>query len=387
MKSICILGSTGSIGTQTLEVVQALEGQFDVHTLVGGSNVELLIKQARMHDPSKVIIGDESKFAVLKDALKDLDCQVESGAQSCCDCVSDPEVDIVIAAIVGFDGLKPVYEACKAGKRIGLANKETLVVAGDLIMKTAEAHGAEIIPVDSEHSAIFQCLVGEDLETVDRIILTASGGPFRDKEIGDFPSITKAEALNHPNWEMGPKITIDSATMMNKGLEVIEAKWLFNQEVDKIDVVIHPQSIIHSMVEFVDGSYKAQLGIPDMRVPIQYALSFPSRFKSTFPRVDWSKTGRLDFKEPDRARFPSLYLAFDALKAGGGATTTLNAANEQAVALFLEDQISFIDISKIVAEALEKTPHHKEVEDIAHLEEIDRESRAVVMELRKIGTY
>ncbi len=370
-----------------MEVIRKHKDKFKVHTLVAGSNLDLLLDQARAFNPKRVLIGDESKFEDLKLALYNQEIELETGSLAIAECVKNDEIDIVIAAIVGFDGLRPVYEACKAGKRIGLANKETLVVAGELIMRTAREFGAEIIPVDSEHSAIFQCLVGEANRDISKIILTASGGPFRNRPVGEFKGITKAEALNHPNWDMGPKISIDSATMMNKGLEVIEARWLFDQSANMIDVVIHPQSIIHSMVEFVDGSYKAQLGVPDMKVPIQYALSYPNRIESDVPKVDWKNLGNLEFSDPDQGRFPCLYLAFDALREGGSATTVLNAANEQVVSLFLKDQLSFVEIPSLVEQVLESAPHYSTVESISHLEEIDASSRSMVMELRKGKAY
>ncbi|MCB0720099.1 MAG: 1-deoxy-D-xylulose-5-phosphate reductoisomerase [Bacteroidetes bacterium] len=378
-QQIAILGSTGSIGTQTLQVVAQYPERFVVRSISSNTNAELLIRQAIENDVARVAVGDESTYRTVRDALAPRGVEVLSGEHGLSALSSDPDVDVVVGAIVGYAGLRPVLDAVRAGHRVALANKEALVVAGHLVRQSLGS-GGELIPVDSEHSAIFQCIQGEAGESVDGIVLTASGGPFREREIHTFDEITKAEALAHPNWEMGAKITIDSATMMNKGLEVIEAFWLFGVGVDSISVVVHPQSIVHSMVNFRDGSTKAQLGLPDMRVPIQYALTYPDRWPSEVPAVAWSDYPMLTFEAPDKRRFPCLGIAFDALRAGGSAPAVLNAANEVAVRLFLEDRIGFTGIAILVESVLAAVGHVNEpgIDDLA---DIDREARARALEL------
>ena len=349
---LCILGSTGSIGTQTLEIVRLFPERFRVRALTAGSNAEVLIEQARAFRPACVALADATQVETVRQALRGTGIEVLEGEEGLCAVARRDDVDTVVAAVVGFAGLAPVLAAIRAGKTIALANKETLVVAGALVNEQVHRHGATLIPIDSEHSAIFQCLVGEAPERVESLILTASGGPFRTRPPDTFDAITPAEALDHPNWSMGAKITIDSATMMNKGLEVIEARWLFDVAADRIDVLVHPQSIIHSMVTFVDGSTKAQLGVPDMKVPIQYALSYPERWPAPHERLDWSTLHCLDFEVPDLETFPCLRLAYEALAVGGTAPAVLNAANEEAVRLFLEGDIRFTDIPRIIEGAL-----------------------------------
>ncbi len=350
-KRIAILGSTGSIGTQALDVIAAHPEKFAVEILAAGSNADLLIEQALKFRPNVVVINDVSKLAKVKNALLDEGIKVYGGEEAVADVVQMESVDMVLAAIVGYAGLRSTLEAIKAGKQIALANKETLVVAGELVTKTAREHAVNLYPVDSEHSAIFQCLAGEFENPIDKIYLTASGGPFRGKTREKLAAVTKAEALKHPNWTMGAKITIDSATLMNKGLEVIEAKWLFSLKPELIDVIVHPQSIIHSIVQFQDGSMKAQMGLPDMKLPIQYAFGYPARLKSDYPRFDFLKYPSLTFEQPDRTTFRCLDLAYEAMKTGGNAACVMNAANEVAVAAFLEDRIPFLRI----AEVIEKT--------------------------------
>jgi len=352
-RKIAILGSTGSIGTQALEVISEHADLFEVEVLTANSNSALLIKQAKKFKPNTVVIGNEDKYKEVNDALSDLGIKVFAGEQSLEDVVEGENIDVVLTALVGYSGLKPTIKAIKAGKNIALANKETLVVAGDLITKLCQQYGVSIYPVDSEHSAIFQCLVGE-LNPIEKIYLTASGGPFRGKLKGDLLNITKEEALKHPNWEMGAKITIDSASLMNKGLEVIEAKWLFDLSAEQIDVVVHPQSIIHSAVQFGDGSIKAQLGIPDMKLPIQYALGFPERLKNNFKRFDFLDYPNLTFEKPDLETFRNLQLAYNAMEKGGNMPCILNAANEIAVAAFLQDKIGFLNMSDLIADCMEK---------------------------------
>ncbi|MCH7638130.1 MAG: 1-deoxy-D-xylulose-5-phosphate reductoisomerase [Bacteroidetes bacterium] len=351
-RRLAVLGSTGSVGTQTLGIVRLFSDRLKIQALAAGSNWELLAEQARAFQPEVVCIADEARYTSLKDALAGTPTRVVSGMEGLCEIASAADVDVVVAAIVGAAGLRSTLAAVEAGKMVALANKETLVLAGALVERFVREHGAMLIPVDSEHSAIFQCLVGEDAEAVESITLTASGGPFRNRPSDTFGAITKAEALNHPNWSMGPKITIDSATLMNKGLEVIEARWLFSLAPDRINVVVHPQSILHSFVTFVDGSVKAQLGVPDMKVPIQYALTFPYRWSAPHERIDWTVLGSLDFEEPDFERFPCLQLAFEALQQGGTAPAVLNAANEAAVELFLAERIRFTDIPRLIERAL-----------------------------------
>jgi 1-deoxy-D-xylulose-5-phosphate reductoisomerase len=379
-RSVSVLGSTGSIGTQTLDVIRLFPDQFRVRALTAGTNAELLAEQAREFEPDCVAIGDASKAEALREALRPLGITVHVGEEGLCTAARRDDVDVVVAAVVGFAGLEPVLEALKTGATVALANKETLVVGGALVEATLAAHGGTLLPVDSEHSAIFQCLVGEEARTVEQIVLTASGGPFRERDADTFDAITRAEALDHPNWSMGNKITIDSATMMNKGLEVIEAKWLFDLAVDQIEVLVHPQSIVHSMVAFADGAIKAQLGVPDMKVPIQYALSYPARWPAPHERLDWREVPRLDFEPPDLDKFPCLRLAFDAIEAGGTAPAVLNAANEAAVAHFLDEAIAFTDIPRLVEEALaRRTP--ADPTSLEALQAADAEARRCVEEL------
>ncbi len=346
-KGLAILGSTGSIGTQALEVVESYSDFFDLQVITAQTNADLLIQQALKFQPNAVVIGDESKYEQVKEALWSSDIHVYAGEQALCQVVAFHEVDIVLTALVGYAGLKPTISAIQAGKNIALANKETLVVAGELITSMAKEKGVNIYPVDSEHSAIFQCLPGEFDNPIEKIYLTASGGPFRGWKTEALEQVTKAQALKHPNWSMGAKITIDSATLMNKGLEVIEAKWLFGLRNEQIDVIVHPQSIIHSLVQFQDGSMKAQMGLPDMKLPIQYALTYPKRFPTNFPRFNFMDYPELTFEQPDRQTFRNLDLAYQALERGGTAACALNAANEVSVQLFLEDKISFLEIAKI----------------------------------------
>lgn len=353
-RHIAILGSTGSIGTQALDVIRANPDTFVAEVLTAQSNAGLLIEQALEFNPNAVVITDESKYAQVKEALAHTDVKVFAGAAALEQVVEFEDIDCVLTALVGFAGLKPTIAAINARKPIALANKETLVVAGQLVTQLAQEKGVNILPVDSEHSAIFQCLVGEFHNPIEKIILTASGGPFRGKDAGFLASVTKEQALKHPNWDMGAKITIDSATLMNKGLEVIEAKWLFHLKPEQIDVVVHPQSIIHSMVQFTDGSIKAQMGLPDMKLPIQFALGYPHRLKSDFPRFNFANYPALTFEQPDRDTFKCLNLAFDALHKGGNMACILNAANEVAVAAFLQDKIGFLQIPELLANCMAK---------------------------------
>jgi 1-deoxy-D-xylulose-5-phosphate reductoisomerase len=357
MKRITLLGSTGSIGKNALEVIRRFPDLYTAQYLSANSNVELLAEQALRYKPKGVVIADMSLEQSLRDALRGTSIEVMSGTDALCEIARRADTDFVIGAMVGFSGLKPTVEALKAGKDVGLANKETLVVAGEIVTDLSKKFGGALLPIDSEHSAIFQCLVGEKLEHVGKIILTASGGPFRTVPKEKFADITVESALKHPNWKMGRKITIDSATLMNKGLEVIEAKWLFGLGVERIQVVVHPQSIIHSMVEFVDGSIKAQLGTPDMKVPIQYALSYPERLAADYERIDWTKLTRLDFETPDTDKFRCLALAFEAIDKGGVYPATLNAANEVAVDLFLNGKITFVQIPELIEMALAAQPN------------------------------
>ncbi len=353
-KQIAILGSTGSIGTQVLEVINEHSDLFEVDVLTANNNSALLIEQAKKFKPNTVVITNEDKYKEVDVALFDLGIKVFTGAQSLEEVVEGENIDIVLTALVGYSGLKPTIRAIKAKKNIALANKETLVVAGDLITKLCKEYNVQIYPVDSEHSAIFQCLVGEVYNPIEKIYLTASGGPFRGWIKEKLQNIKKEQALKHPNWEMGAKITIDSATLMNKGLEVIEAKWLFDLKPEQIEVVVHPQSIIHSAVQFEDGSIKAQLGIPDMKLPIQYALGFPERLKNTFKRFNFMDYPNLTFEKPDVKTFKNLQLAYDALQKGGNMPCILNAANEIAVAAFLQDKIGFLNMSDLIADCMEK---------------------------------
>lgn len=353
-KQIAILGSTGSIGTQALEVISEHSDLFEVEVLTANNNSALLIEQAKKFKPNTVVITNEEKYKEVDEALFDLGIKVFAGQQSLEEVVEGENIDVVLTALVGYSGLKPTIRAIKAKKNIALANKETLVVAGDLITKLCQEYAVNIYPVDSEHSAIFQCLIGEQYNPIEKIYLTASGGPFRGRLRNDLLDITKAQALKHPNWDMGAKITIDSASMMNKGLEVIEAKWLFDLKAEQIDVIVHPQSIIHSAVQFEDGSIKAQLGVPDMKLPIQYALGFPKRLPNTFKRFSFMDYPNLTFEKPDMETFRNLQLAYDAMEKGGNMPCILNAANEIAVAAFLQDKIGFLNMSDLIADCMEK---------------------------------
>ncbi len=356
IKRIAIFGSTGSIGTQALEVIEAHPDLFSAEVLTARQNDDLLIKQALKFNPNIVVIGDEKKYQKVKEALASTDVKVFAGEQAMEDVAAMDVYDLMIAAIVGYAGLKPTLLAIENGKAVALANKETLVVAGEIIMQKAVEHRSPIIPVDSEHSAIFQCLVGETRNKVDNIILTASGGPFLGRKPNYLVNIKREHALQHPNWSMGAKITVDSATLMNKGLEMIEARWLFNLKPEQIKVLIHPQSIIHSMVEFEDGSVKAQLGLPDMKLPIQYALSFPRRLSNNYPRLDLKKVGTLTFEEPDIRTFRNLGLAIEALNKGGNLPCVLNAANEIAVFAFLRNRLGFLDMTDVIEKTMEQIP-------------------------------
>ena len=347
-KQIAILGSTGSIGTQALDVIRKNSDRFEVYALVANRSVDKLIEQAREFMPNVVCIADETLYERLRDALADLDIKVWAGDQAITDMVTMPSIDVVLAAMVGYAGLKPTMAAIEAGKTIALANKETLVVAGDIILDLCRKHRVPLLPVDSEHSAIFQCLAGELANPIEKILLTASGGPFRTYTIEQLKHVTASEALKHPNWQMGDKITIDSATMMNKGFEVIEAHWLFNVPYDKIEVLVHPQSIVHSAVQFADGAIKAQLGAPDMRLPIQYALTYPERVMSDFPRADLLQLGALTFDQPDLVKFPLLALAYQAIERGGNIPCVLNAANEVVNLAFREGRCSFPAMSELI---------------------------------------
>lgn len=346
-KGIAILGSTGSIGTQALEVISAYPIYFDLQVITAGKNASLLIEQALKYQPNTVVIGDENQYLKVKEALKNEDIHVYCGEDALCQVVESTEVHTVLTALVGYAGLKPTIHAINAGKTIALANKETLVVAGELITKLAKEKGVNIYPVDSEHSAIFQCIVGEFHNPIEKIYLTASGGPFRGFSSEQLQTVTLDQALKHPNWSMGAKITIDSASLMNKGLEVIEAKWLFGLQADQIDVIVHPQSIVHSLVQFEDGSMKAQMGLPDMKLPIQFALTYPNRFKTEFQRFNFLDYPQLTFEAPDRTVFKNLDLAYRAMHENGTVACTLNAANEIAVDAFLNKKISFIEISQL----------------------------------------
>jgi len=373
-RGVAVLGATGSIGTQTLEVVRLFPDRFDIRALTCGSNVELLAEQAREFQPPVVTVGTPERAQALRERIADLDVEVTVGQEGLCEVAARADVDVVVAAVVGFAGLTPVLSALREGKTVALANKETMVVGGPLVHDVMETGEGRLLPVDSEHSAIFQCLSGEAERTLEEIVLTASGGPFRTRPAGTFGDITVEEALDHPNWSMGPKITIDSATMMNKGLEVIEARWLFDLDVDQIQVLVHPQSIVHSMVAFADGAVKAQLGVPDMKVPIQYALSHPARWPAPHERLDWGELTRLDFEQPDTDKFPCLRLAYEALEAGGTAPAVLNAANEVAVDLFLDKKIAFIDIARVIEDTLERVPVI-ETPTLDDLHAVDAEAR------------
>ncbi|UKJ06205.1 1-deoxy-D-xylulose-5-phosphate reductoisomerase [Solitalea lacus] len=380
MKRIAILGSSGSIGTQALEVIAANPDKFKAEVLTVNGNADLLIQQALRFSPKAVVVADESKYQYVKNALSTTPILVLAGEAALAEVVQYDSVDMVLTALVGYVGLRPTIAAIKAGKNIALANKETLVVAGDLVTELAKLHQVSILPVDSEHSAIFQCLTGEDHNPIEKIILTASGGPFRGKGLDDLKMVTKHQALKHPNWSMGAKITIDSASLMNKGLEVIEAKWLFNLDINQIEVVIHPQSIIHSMVQFNDGSIKAQMGLPDMKLPIQYAMAYPQRIKSDFPRFSFIDFPKLSFEAPDIRIFRNLALAFEALEIGGNCPCVINAANEVVVDAFLKDKIGFLQMSDIIEECMQKVTKvaKPSYDDYVYT---DREARIKALEL------
>lgn len=383
MKQIAILGSTGSIGTQTLDVVRQHPKEFSVYALSAHRSIDLLIKQALEFNPAVVCIADETYYRPLCEALSDLPIRVMAGEKALAEMVTLPQIDVVVAAMVGYAGLRPTIEAIKAQKTIALANKETLVVAGEIIDRLAKRYKVDILPVDSEHSAIFQSLVGENIASVEKILLTASGGPFRTFSLSQMQHVTAAEALRHPNWEMGAKITIDSASMMNKGFEVIEARWLFDIPVDKIQVLVHPQSVVHSAVQFVDGSVKAQLGTPDMRMPIQYALTYPNRWMSDVPRLDLFATQSLTFEEPDLKRFPNLDLAYQAIHNGGNMPCVLNAANEVVNLAFREGRCGFLQMSDVIALTMQKTTFILEptYEDYV---QTDKEARRITSETLKL---
>lgn len=374
-KGIAILGSTGSIGTQALEVIEAYPEKFDLQVLTAGKNADLLIEQALKYKPNTVVISDETQYQKVKDALWDHDIHVYCGAESLCQVVEGEEVNVVLTALVGYAGLKPTLHAIWAKKTIALANKETLVVAGELVTKEAKKNGVNIYPVDSEHSAIFQCLVGEFHNKIEKIYLTASGGPFRGYSKEQLQDVTLEQALKHPNWSMGAKITIDSATLMNKGLEVIEAKWLFNLEPEQVDVIVHPQSIVHSLVQFEDGSMKAQMGLPDMKLPIQFALSYPDRWKTDFPRFNFMDYPNLTFEPADSKTFKNLALAYQAMEKGGTAACALNAANEVAVDAFLNKKISFLQITEMNERVMNEAPFvsSPELQDYINVDKVSRE--------------
>ena len=379
-RSLAILGSTGSIGTQTLEVVAQHTEKFEVEVLTAQNNAKLLVAQAKTFKPNVVVIANEAHYQEVFEGLDPMGIKVYTGEKALESVVEMDSIDIVLTALVGYAGLLPTIKAIKSGKTIALANKETLVVAGELITRLAREHGVNILPVDSEHSAIFQCLVGEFHNPVEKLILTASGGPFRGKDRKYCATVKKEQALKHPNWDMGAKITIDSATMMNKGLEVIEAKWLFGVSFDQIEVVVHPQSIIHSLVQFQDASMKAQLGLPDMRVPIQFALGYPQRLQSDFPRFDFLDYPSLTFEIPDTDTFRNLALAFQVGRDGGNLPCILNAANEIAVQGFLEDRVGFLEISDVIESCLQKVSYIRSplLEDFI---ETDKETRAKALEI------
>jgi 1-deoxy-D-xylulose-5-phosphate reductoisomerase len=379
-KSIALLGSTGSIGTQALDVIASNPEHFSVEVLTAQNNADLLIEQAIRFKPNVVVIGNGDQYERVKNALWPHAIKVYTGDEALTSVVQMDSIDVVLTALVGYSGLKPTIKAIEAGKNIALANKETLVVAGELITKLASEKGVNIYPIDSEHSAIFQCLVGEFHNKIEKIILTASGGPFRGKKREELSQVTKAQALKHPNWSMGAKITIDSATLMNKGLEVIEAKWLFGLSADQVDVVVHPQSIIHSMIQFEDGSIKAQMGLPDMRLPIQFALTYPDRLKNNFPRFDFTQYPSLTFEKPDTETFRNLALSFEALRKGGNMPCVLNAANEIAVAEFLNDKIGFLKMSDVVEQCLAKMDYIKHP-TLADYVQTDKETRIKALEL------
>ena len=379
-KNIAILGSTGSIGTQALEVIEENPDLFKAVVLTAQTNADLLISQAIKFKPDFVVIGDVTKFSLVKSSLESYNISVLSGEEALCEVVSAPDIDIVLTALVGSAGLKPTLAAIAAGKDIALANKETLVVAGELVTAMAKKYNIKILPVDSEHSAIFQCLVGEADNAIEKIYITASGGPFRGRNVEYLSTVTKAQALKHPNWVMGAKITIDSATLMNKGLEVIEAKWLFDLDISQIDVIVHPQSIIHSIVQFQDGSMKAQMGLPDMKLPIQYAFAHPARLKNNFPRFNFIDYPELTFEKADTVTFRNLAFAFEALKVGGNMPCVVNAANEIAVAEFLNNRLGFLQMSDVIENCMSKISflNNPNLDDYL---ETDKETRIYAREL------
>ena len=382
-KRIALFGSTGSIGTQTLEVIAANPDQFSVEVLTGNGNDDLLVQQALMFKPNIVVITDETKYSNVKEALFSTDIKVFAGEKALEEVASLDVYDLMLAAIVGYAGLKPTLNAIRAGKAVALANKETLVVAGDIVMETAVEKRVPIIPVDSEHSAIFQCLIGEMRNPIEKIILTASGGPFLGKKTNWLVNVKREHALQHPNWNMGAKISVDSATLMNKGLEMIEAKWLFNLKPEQIQVLVHPQSVIHSMVQFEDGSIKAQMGPPDMKLPIQYALTFPKRAKNNFPRCDFRKYNNLTFDEPDVRTFRNLGLAMEALQAGGNLPCIMNAANEIAVYAFLRNRIGFLEMTDIIENTMQKVSFIQKP-TLQQYFESDGESRSYAADMIKL---
>ncbi len=386
VKNIAVLGSTGSIGTQALEVIRQNPDRFKAHILFANNNADLLIQQALEFKPAFAVIGNHSKLAELRDALRSTETGVLYGIDELCEVLDRPELSLVLTAMVGFAGLVPTIAAIKAGKDIALANKETLVVAGDLITALAKQYHVKILPVDSEHSAIFQCLQGEDLPSIEKIYLTASGGPFRGRKREELLKVGRSEALKHPNWVMGAKITIDSASLMNKGLEVIEAKWLFDLDVSQIDVIVHPQSIVHSIVQFKDGSMKAQMGLPDMKLPIQYAMAYPERICNNFQRFNFLDFPNLSFEQPDKKTFRNLSLAYEALKIGGNMPCVVNAANEVVVAEFLNDRIGFLEMSDVIEACMAKVSYlpAPSLEDYL---ETDRISRIFAQEFVTLANY
>ena len=377
-RRIAVLGSTGSMGTQALEVIALHPELLQLEIIAANSSADILIQQAKQYHPNIVVVVQEEAYRKVKEALADEDVKVFCGEESLCDVCEMDCVDIVLSCIVGIAGLKPAFRTVSCGTPLAIANKETLVVAGELIMRTAKEHNAPVIPVDSEHSAIFQCLAGEHFNPVEKLIITASGGAFRGFTPEQLEKVTLKDALKHPNWSMGPKVTIDSASLMNKGLEVIEAKWLFGMPLEKIDVLVHPQSVIHSMVQFEDGSVKAQLGIPDMRLPIQYALTYPLRLPLPYPRLDFTQYGQFTFEKPNREMFPCLDMAYKASAAGGGMPCVMNAANEAAVKMFMEEKIKFTDIPRIIEHALATAPSVKP-QTIEEYIALDAETKQRVM--------
>jgi 1-deoxy-D-xylulose-5-phosphate reductoisomerase len=386
MKQLAILGSTGSIGTQTLDVVRKHPEEFSVYALSAHRSIDLLIKQALEFNPAVVCIADEAYYRPLCEALSDLPIRVLAGEKALLEMVTMPDIDVVVAAMVGYAGLRPTMEAIRAGKTIALANKETLVVAGEIICQLAQRYHTPILPVDSEHSAIFQSLVGENMADVEKLLLTASGGPFRTFSLEQMQSVTSEQALRHPNWEMGAKITIDSASMMNKGFEVIEARWLFDIPVEKIQVLVHPQSVVHSAVQFVDGSVKAQLGTPDMRIPIQYALTYPERWHNDVARLDLFTTQSLTFEEPDLQRFPNLVLSYEAIRRGGNMPCVLNAANEIVNLAFRQGKCGFLQMSDIIAKTMDKV-HFVAEPNYETYVETDDVARRIAKELLTTNNY